>query len=315
MARMNLIAPALSSVTLGEPFTFESVTMYPLLGAPAVEAPPFYLTLDQAISSESTEITEVSDQGSVPELRVINKGAKPVFILDGEELIGAKQNRIVNLSILVPAQASLTIPVSCVEAGRWRARSRVFSTAPRMQYAEGRARRMSQVTMALSAHGVRHSDQAEVWADIAAKSERMAALSATGAMEEIFVRHQAYADRCVNTLRPVEAQCGALFLIGGRVVGFDLFDRAVTLRQLLPKLVRSVAVDAIDPRADAPVQSVSPTLLEKVAERFLHLTCAAEVYEAPAVGLGRDLRISSAQISGAALATDGSLVHLSAFHM
>ena len=37
---------------------------------------------------------------------------------------------------------------------------------------------------------------------------------------------------------------GALFLLDGRVVGFDLFDRAATLRRLLPKLVRSVS--AID---------------------------------------------------------------------
>jgi hypothetical protein len=32
---------------------------------------------------------------------VLNKGNRPVLMLDGEELIGAKQNRIVNLSILV----------------------------------------------------------------------------------------------------------------------------------------------------------------------------------------------------------------------
>ena len=62
--------------------------------------------------------------------------------MDGEELLGAKQNRIVNLTILVAANSELTIPVSCVEAGRWRARSRAFTSAPRTQFVSGRAKRM-----------------------------------------------------------------------------------------------------------------------------------------------------------------------------
>lgn len=48
-----------------------------------------------------------------------NRGLDPAFLLDGEELVGAKQNRILNLSILVPGQTSLEIPVSCVEQSRW----------------------------------------------------------------------------------------------------------------------------------------------------------------------------------------------------
>ena len=66
--------------------------------------------------------------------------------MDGEELIGAKQNHTLNLSILVPAHASIDIPVSCVERGRWHHLSREFSSAPRAHYAEGRAKKMAQVS-------------------------------------------------------------------------------------------------------------------------------------------------------------------------
>jgi hypothetical protein len=82
---MSIIEQALSSVTLGTPVCHENITMIPLLGPPAVEREPFYLTLDEALAGSRTEITEISAQGSVPELRVTNKGAKPVLILDGEE--------------------------------------------------------------------------------------------------------------------------------------------------------------------------------------------------------------------------------------
>jgi len=55
--------------------------------------------------------------GSVPDLLVDNRGDVRVLFLEGEELIGAKQNRILNTSVLVPAHSKIKIPVSCVEPG------------------------------------------------------------------------------------------------------------------------------------------------------------------------------------------------------
>jgi hypothetical protein len=106
-------------------------------------------------------------------LRFINRGPQPVLTIDGEELLGAKQNRVVNLTIPVPAHSTLTIPVSCVEAGRWRSRSKSFAAAPRTQYATGRAMRTGQVTRSIVDDGARISDQAAVWADIASMSARL----------------------------------------------------------------------------------------------------------------------------------------------
>lgn len=308
----NLIAHALSSVTLGSPVPHGTLTMFPLVDARLAPHDPFYLTLDTALAAGQTDVTEVSDQGSVPELRVVNRAPQPVFILDGEELVGAKQNRVVNLSILVPANATLTIPVSCVEAGRWRARSCGFTAAPRTQYAAGRAKRVMQVSASLRKSGRRESDQAEVWADIADKSSRLDARSATGAMEEIFSRHAAFTDDVVQAFRPCERQRGALFLIGGRVAAMDLFDCASTLRRLLPKLVRSVAIDALDsPTASSPV---ALPLRTRIAEHFLALVsdCSQQVRDA--VGEGQDIRLEAHHLAGAALAVDGDVVHLAAFH-
>jgi len=233
----------------------------------------------------------------------------------------------------VPAKTTLTIPVSCVEAGRWRARSRVFSAAPRTQHAAGRAKRMAQVSASMRVSGERRSDQAEVWADIAGKACRLGAESSTGAMEEIFLRHAEFAQRCVDALDPIPGQCGALFLLDGRVAGFDLFDRAITLRRLLPKLVRSVAMDALDRpgpgdsfagasakpqgRQRSPVDraAIKPELLLKVAEHFLAATSGAAVEPAGAVGMGIDLRLVAPKITGAALASDNHVVHVSAFQV
>ncbi|MDP9481435.1 MAG: hypothetical protein M3R38_38195 [Actinomycetota bacterium] len=61
----------------------------------------------------------------------MNGGAIPVLILEGDELIGAKQNRVVNSTVLVAAQSELVLPVSCVERGRWSYHSRAFSSGDR----------------------------------------------------------------------------------------------------------------------------------------------------------------------------------------
>ena len=100
----------------------------------------------------------------------------------GEELQGAKQNRVLNLTILTPAHQSHAIPVSCVESGRWRRVSHKFAASPHAQFAEGRAAKMRHVTSSLKACGSRSSDQGDVWNLIAEKSVRLAAASETSAM-------------------------------------------------------------------------------------------------------------------------------------
>jgi hypothetical protein len=239
--------------------------------------------------------------------------------VDGEELIGAKQNRIVNLTILVAATSELTIPVSCVEAGRWRARSRTFTSAPRTQYAAGRARRMSQVTESIQTRRTYSSDQSQVWADIAEKSERLRSFSPTGAMESLFVDHAKHLDDCIAACQPVDGQVGAMFTIAGRVVGFDLFDSEKTLRKLLPKLVRSVAIDSLDSNSGRSVVSPDaaggrPDLHGQADGReFLSAAGTAPQHVGPAVGLGEDVRLSARELTGAALVLERSVVHLSAF--
>jgi hypothetical protein len=341
----NPIASILSSLSTGPGVTFENLTMFPLVlseaqaqprrveGLLRADAPATlaYSLLDAALAAKTCEITEVSDSGSVPELRVINRGSDPVLIVDGEELIGAKQNRVVNLTILVAAGAELTIPVSCVEAGRWRSRTRTFSAAPRAQYATGRAKRMSQVTASMRDAGGHYSDQAEVWLDIAEKSARLGASSPTSAMEALFEGHAAKIDAFVRAMAPpsrpsplrrhapVDGQVGALFAVSDRIVGLDVFDRPETLRQMLPKLVRSVAIDAIDAAASAASVCGAPDagapVLPAAAARFLAALASAPVHVAPAVGLGQDVRVSAPGITGAALVVDGAVVHASGFVM
>lgn len=190
-------------------------------------------------------------------------------------------------------------------------RARAFSSPARAQYATGRAKRMKHVSFSMSVSGEAISDQSDVWADIAEKSRRLGSRSPTSAMEAMYVDHAASIDTYVEGCRPVDGQVGALFAIDRVVLGFDLFDREETLRQLLPKLVRSVAVDAIDREPVTGRLDTSSAL--PLAERFLAALAAVPHRAAKSIGEGDDVRLDGSGITGAALVADGAVVHSAAF--
>ncbi len=126
----QLITNYLASITLGDPQTYKNINVFPLFSDTnhGLE----YLTLKEAMESGTFLVTEVSEGGTVPELKVINKGEKAVLLLDGEELSGAKQNRVLNATILVGGHTEVIIPVSCTEHGRWSYTSAHFADSDTM---------------------------------------------------------------------------------------------------------------------------------------------------------------------------------------
>ena len=63
---------------------------------------------------------ELREQGSgdVPTIEAVTR-TKPVVIFAGDTVVGGKQNRIINVTVWLPAAAVTAIPVSCLEAHRW----------------------------------------------------------------------------------------------------------------------------------------------------------------------------------------------------
>jgi hypothetical protein len=303
---MTEVSSRLSDVTLDNGITYRHLTMFPLRSD--ADGKLDYLTLDEALRGGVVHIGEVSRAGSVPELRFENAGELPVLIVDGEELVGAKQNRTVNLTVLVPAHTKIVLPVSCVEAGRWQYESAAFHTSERAHFARGRARKVASVSRAMNSDGCPRSDQARVWRDIDDTARRLEAASPTRAMAAIFERHRTRIEDYVTALTAIEGQTGALFAIGADVVGVDLFDRSATLRRLLPKLVRSYAVDALEVNGGA-----APPPDRGSAEAFLRAAVSAKVSTYPALGLGTDIRLSAPGLAGGGLVVDDTLIHLAVF--
>ena len=304
---MNTIADTIAKVTLGEKQALEKLSVIPLVRPDTFELD--YLTLEEANREGSASITETSMEGTVPELVFRNDADKAVLLMDGEELNGAKQNRIVNLTILAPARSKISIPVSCVEAGRWHHESTEFAVADRAMFSRARARKSEDISASLMRNGQRNSRQGEVWEDIALKAAQMRCESPTAAMASMFESHRGSLEAYVVALQPVEGQVGAIFLIDGEVAGIELFDHTATLQRLMPKLVRSYALDALDTSHHAGRAQKNTT----TAQDRLKQLSVARVQSFPAVGEGNDLRLTDEHFAGGALQARGRLVHLCAF--
>src|ERR1043165_1664745 len=103
----------LSSLRLGDPQAHRNIVVIPLIGLSYGGAG--WLTLGEAIEQRLLVVAEGSQGGSGPEPKVSNRADRPVLLLDGEELIGARQNRVLNTSILLKERSETVVPVSCTE--------------------------------------------------------------------------------------------------------------------------------------------------------------------------------------------------------
>ena len=302
---MNRIAQRLATVTIGEPAQHRNLAVFPLIGARQGRVE--YLRLDEALAKALLRIAEEGPGGRVPEVAVHNEAPVPVLLVEGEELVGCQQNRVINVSILVPPRSHLVIPVSCVEQGRWKPTSAAFEAAEHSQFSKARAAKVASVSASLAAGAGYRSDQAGVWARIHDKAEALKAASATMAMADIYRQASSSLAEFERCLPKSDDALGAAFCIGETVAGIDLFDQPGSWAKYGPKLLKGYALDALD--APQP-QSGGPTLS---APAFIDRLGAARFAARPALGMGEDLRADLPDITAAALVADATVVHLCAF--
>jgi hypothetical protein len=238
----------------------------------------------------------------------LNKADAMVFLMAGEQLIGAKQNRVLNASLVVAGRSELPVPVSCVEAGRWAYRSDKFAAAGTSTHGYLRMMMAGHATAGYRREGRPTSDQAKVWAEVARKLGTMQSSSPTFALHQAYEDHRQRLNAVVEQIH-VPPDChGVAFAVAGRIAGVDLFDQPSTLSKLWPKLVRAHVLDALEEPESPAAQVTGDAVREwlQCAER-----AKAEPFKSP--GLGMDVRLEGERVLGAGLVVDDQLVHLELF--
>lgn len=300
---MKALNEFMAGLHTGVPIVFQRLKIMPIFVDEDRKLP--FLDLEEALKQGFIEITEISEGGSVPDLEVSNKSHEDVIILDGEELIGAKQNRIVNTTIVVAATSKIKIPVSCVEQRRWRYTSPSFSASRSVAYASLRRKKHEHVTASLKREASYRTNQSEIWRDVEDKMACMSVESPTAAMSDIYESSVDTSDADLQKQIPHrEKQVGFLAFIGDNFAGGEVFGSAELCGKKLPKLLRSYYFDSLDAGVEFPAITV---------EQIFAQVQGAEHQQFEAVGKGSELRFETEQVQGSWKLVDDLIPHLIVF--
>ena len=305
----NVINSRLQSVRLGPVQNFRNISVLPLLAPDGIFQ---YRTVSEALATADIAITEVSAAGSVPELLVVNRGATPVLFVDGEELAGAKQNRVLNTSILLAPKSETRIPVSCTEQGRWSYASPSFAESGNVMAHKLRAMKSRSVSQSLQASASYHSDQGEVWHGIAELQSKAGHHSPTSAMQDVFKSRETDFRQCVQSFPCLPGQTGLLVFIDGSPVGLDIVSLGGVYARLHSKLIRSYVLESLIESKNEQPPLTDP---EKQAEGFLKCIASSAESRFPSVGSGLDCRFRGGGVAGSALLHEDEFIHAAWFRL
>jgi hypothetical protein len=281
----------------------DSLSLASVYGSDSLHGPK-YRTLGDGLASGEVLVTEQA-HASVGALKVLNRSSLPVLILDGEEVVGGLQNRVVNTTLLVPPKTAFDLPVSCVEHGRWHQVDGHFRAGD-AAHPTLRRQKSQQVTASLHQFQTATSDQAAIWAEVDARHLSTGTHSATAALRDAFQLRALDIDRMVEGFaQPPDKATGVVLLLDGHAMCADLFDRPEALRHYWPRLVRSYALEALDYQASEPSMASAIRLLQRPA--------GATLAPFPSTGAGIDVRVNGNGVVGGALVHDGSVLHAALF--
>ena len=105
----------LKHLSLGERQDCENITVVPILSDTNNSFD--VLDLKEGLKMGIVKIEECATS-NVEKVKLKNNSISPLILLDGEEIAGSIQNRIIAQTMMIPPKSEIEIPVNCSEKGR-----------------------------------------------------------------------------------------------------------------------------------------------------------------------------------------------------
>ena len=260
-----------------------------------------FITIKKGYEMNLVEITEL-ENSSVNTVLCKNDAVVPLLLIDSDEITGAMQNRIINDTLLVPAQSSLKIPVSCTEHGRWHYKGE-SKHAKRFTPSLYTANHSTRSRKSRAAYEERNY-QGEVWDSIDRFESRANYRSMTSALNDSYENLKDKQNDYLNEFKIVDGQNGVIFIVNGELKGLELFYNHSIYKEYHEKLCRSYIIEAI---VDNEVEDDIDRL---EIMRILEDISNSESKSAKSIGLGDNVKFSNDFGSGSGLVYENELIHL-----
>lgn len=301
----EVINNVLNEINLFQPESYKNMT---IIGFNIPEENPSDLmSLEIGLDLGLVEITEINEGGDVGQVKVINNAVTPLLLLDGEEIIGSKQNRIVNSTIIIPAKSEKNIPVSCTEAGRWNYNSNKFHYSNHMASSRVRRDKLSSVSESLRNSNTFRSNQMEVWKNIEMIEDDLNLINDTSALHDSYNKKSSDIQDYKNAFKIHEKQNGLIVYINGRLVGFEIIYNSTRYKEYHDKLVESYIIDALSKENQEYEKQ------EFNENTFINRIKESKCEKFDSVGLGIDYRLENEDLTGSAVIYKDNLINASFF--
>ena len=262
------------------------------------------LTFPYAMKNNLAEVEEVNKKGFIGNLKLSNKSDQKLLVLGSEILVGnkLKQDRVVDETVIVPENSTTTLRVSCCEKNRWSpVVSENISLSETLLFSKARTNNADDIYNSK----YNKADQFRVWEDIDEKFEENKTKSFTNSIEEIYKKRRNNVEEIVKYFQPGEDDIGVVIGIGSSLVSLDVFSSNAHLKDYLPRLIRSVALDSFK-------KTGYKTFLKTTdVYKFLRLIERSDkrIYNGTTGSLGNYLRFNDNLVTGALLTLEQKTIH------
>jgi len=300
----TVLSRYMKSLKFGDIQTYRNLTLQFLHGQ---EGKGLHLMgYDEAIEKEFLKVSELGDDGTVPELKFKNDGNAPVFIPEGTVIEGLKQSRTIRVSFIIDQRQELTVPVHCVEQGRWND-IKLGRKSSFYLHAKLRATNLKHANMSLREGKGYYSDsQSVTWRQIKEKMKRMRAASNTDYAGDMLKDKEKDIEAYSKAFFCPDTANGLLAMIEDRVVVLDCFAHEKLFRENFPTLLTGLVLESVD------IEDVKE-LKKLTVNEFIKAITTAKDEAYSSVGQGKDIRFENDNVVGCALTAENKLIHLEAF--
>ncbi len=315
--RGNEVTRLVGRLIVGRPHTVRNMTVFPLYVDGAADRIR-YATLDEALRHSWLRIYE-KGEGEVQEVLVRNSSRHHIFLMTGEIISGAKQERVIRTDTLLrPHGPEVAVPVYCVEKDRWAGRSMAFRSDSSVASSRLRSKAQSE------------EGQDAVWDEVDRVAESAGVTSDTSSFQDVVDDEKVRSalgeyDKCMAV--PPRRCIGAAIVINNgssegtayatqashRIAGVEVFANEALFAALWPKLRRGYALDAYLPtrrNASDRIRPMRRRINSDDIRAFLDRTLEARFTRKGAVDLGVMLTIRGHGVAGESLIFGTSVVHV-----